>query len=52
MVLLHENGPKQREGSDMHQEEPEPRAKTLILFGVGLLMVVISIIVVAALLGA
>jgi hypothetical protein len=35
----------------MDHEEPEPRAKTLVLFGIGLLMVIVSIIVVAALLG-
>jgi len=31
--------------------EQEPRARTLIIFGVGLLAVIVSIIVAAALLG-
>ena len=35
----------------MEQERPEPRARTLIIFCVGLLAVIVSIIVVAALLG-
>ncbi len=35
----------------MEHEGPEPKAKTLILFGIGLLMAIVAIIVVAALLG-
>lgn len=35
----------------MH-EGPEPKAKTLILFGIGLLTTIIAIIVVAAILGS
>jgi len=40
------------EGRDMDHEGPEPRARTLVVFGIGLLLTIVSIIVVAALLGA
>jgi len=36
----------------MDREGPEPKATTLVLFGIGLLLTIVSIIVVAALLGA
>jgi hypothetical protein len=36
----------------VEHEGPEPKASTLILFGVGLLLTIVTIIVVAALLGA
>jgi hypothetical protein len=35
----------------VEQERPEPRARTLILFGIGLLAVIVAIIAVAAFLG-
>ncbi len=33
-------------------EAPEPRARTLVLFGLGLIVVIVGIIGVAALIGA
>jgi hypothetical protein len=36
----------------MDDEGPEPRARTLVVFGIGLLLTIVAIIVVAALLGA
>jgi hypothetical protein len=36
----------------MEHEGPEPKAKTLILFGIGLLATIVAIIVVAAVLGS
>ena len=36
----------------MDHDGPEPKARTLILFGIGLLTTIVAIIVVAALLGA
>ncbi len=36
----------------MERDEVEPRARTLVLFGIGLLLTIVAIIVVAAVLGA
>jgi hypothetical protein len=36
----------------MDHEGPEPKARTLILFGIGLLTTIVAIIVVAAVLGS
>jgi hypothetical protein len=35
----------------VEQDGPEPRAKTLVIFGICLLLAIVSIIAVAALLG-
>jgi hypothetical protein len=39
-------------GANVEQERPEPRARTLILFGIGLATLIIGIIVVAAIIGS
>jgi len=44
--------PERVEEVAVDHEGPEPKATTLILFGVGLLLTIVAIIVVAALLGA
>jgi hypothetical protein len=36
----------------MDHDGPEPKATTLVLFGIGLLAVIVTIIVVAAVLGS
>jgi hypothetical protein len=36
---------------DVGDEGPEPRGRTLVIFGIGLLVMIVGIIVVAAILG-